>query len=79
MIHINEHPHALIDANKYVKQILIFSDHDKELLQNIKNDSPLIYGEELDIICCCDNGAAQIGWQWDGNSFIRPPKKNVLQ
>ena len=78
-MHIDQHPHALVDTSGYVKQVLIFSEHDQELLQSIKNDSPLIYGEELDIICCCDNGIADIGWKWNGNLFIQPPNKNVLQ
>jgi len=78
MDHIETHPHALIDINGYVKQVLIFSEHDQELLQNIKNDSPLIYGEELDIICCCDNGVAQIGWKWENNQWIEPPEKYAI-
>ena len=79
MEHLPEHPHALIDTNGNVKQILVFSSHDSNLLLSICQQSDLLYGEKLDIICCCDNGIAGIGWQWNGSSFIEPPNKNVLQ
>ena len=59
MQHLEEHPHAFLDANSVVINVAIFSEHDSELLQTIANAI-----EATSFICCCDNGLAQVGWRW---------------
>lgn len=72
MEHLSDHPHAFVDAEGNVKQVLIFSGHEQQLLNLFKEQSDLLYGEKLDIICCCDYGIAGVEWKWDGFQFIPP-------
>lgn len=67
MEHLEHHPHAFI-KNGVVVNVAVFDGHDSELIDIIRqaNDGDLS-------VCCCDNGAASIGYTWNGVRFY-PPK-----
>lgn len=65
MEHVENHPHAFV-KNGDVINVAVFAEHDQELLQQFAIEF------DCDIICCCDNGTANIGWKWDGEKFYNP-------
>lgn len=68
--HLEEHPHAFIDENNIVTHVLVFAEHDAQLLTEVKE---LL--SATDSICCCDNGVPNVGWIWDNGTWIIPKKK----
>jgi hypothetical protein len=69
MEHLEEHPHAFINENNIVISVLVFSNHDTQLLTDVKE---LLNAS--DSICCCDNGLANINWIWDNGTWVIPTK-----
>lgn len=59
--HLENHPHAFIDANNKVFQVSAFdeSSHNTDLIDTIKK----LHGAEK-AICCCEFGMAQNGMYW---------------
>lgn len=64
MEHLQEHPHAFI-KNTYVINIAVFNEHDSNLLEVIKKSL-----EADEVVCCCDNGIAEVGYRWVDNCWI---------
>ena len=65
--HLENHPHSFI-KNGTVIQVLIFDDHDKDLLEVFKNDF-----EADEVVCGCDVGEfGTVDGTWDGSSFKEP-------
>ena len=56
--------YAFIDANGTVLNVCVFSEHDENLLETIKNSL-----NANTYISCKDNGLAAIGGIWDGQYF----------
>ena len=73
MEHLEQHPHAFIDENNVVIDVLVFSDHDAQLLAEVKE---LL--NAADSICCCDNGETSVGWKWNNGTWIIPKKNNLI-
>lgn len=64
-MHLEEHPHALLDDNNNVINVAVFEEHDAELLEIIKTANNAVA-----TVCCCDNGVAVIGGKWNGVHFL---------
>jgi hypothetical protein len=71
MTHLEWHEHAFLDENDIVINVAVFDElsHNHQLLENVK----ISLGASK-VICCCQNGIASIGMQWDSttNSWIPP-------
>lgn len=68
MEHLENHPYAALDENNFVNNIIVFSEHDSSLIEQVK--------EHLNvnqIISCCEFGEAQIDYYFYNNVFY-PPK-----
>lgn len=63
MNHLINHPHALI-KNNIVIEIFDFSEHNSELLNDVKSNFDVD-----EIVCCCDNGIAFKGGTWIDGQF----------
>lgn len=68
MEHLENHPHAFLDENNKVFDVLVFNEHNHELINDIKN---LLQANA--VVCCCDSGLGQISWIWENNEWIAPP------
>lgn len=65
MSHLENHPHAFV-KDGLVVNVAVFESHDADLLNVFAVESG------CEIICCCDNGEASVGYTWDGTQFINP-------
>lgn len=63
MEHLPEHEHAFLDANGYVINIATFDGHNHEMLNQIAT-----HLTAKEVVCCCNNGKAAIGDQWDSEN-----------
>ena len=70
MAHLEEHPHAFLNADSFVFNVAVFSEHDENLLKTIASAI-----NAKSYVCCCDNGLGQLGWKWLGFAW-QPPKPN---
>jgi hypothetical protein len=70
--HLNQHPHAVINYDGLVTNILVFNEcDDTELIDSLRSGGSL---NAYQVISCCNTGqSAQIGGFWDGTDFY-PPK-----
>lgn len=73
--HLEEHQHAFIDENNIVINVAIFDEsaHGSQLLEDLK-----VIHNAKEVICCCDYGIANIGWEWTGTNF-KAPKPTPIQ
>lgn len=72
MKHVNEHLHAFLTGNVVIN-VAVFNEHDEELIDFICKENG---GEQF--LCCCNLGMVpQIGWTWDGTTFIEPVAENI--
>jgi hypothetical protein len=64
--HLSEHPHAFIDENNTVINVLVFKekDHDSDLLEVFRKSL-----NATQVVCCCAFGFAGKNWTWDGTNF----------
>ena len=64
ILHLYDHPHALIDENNFVFNCVLFSTHDNDLI----NQTMIASGAKK-IISCCEVGIAYIGGDLYNNKF----------
>ena len=66
MGYVQEHEHALLDANNVVFNVAVFeSQPDASLLEAIRTDN-----NAASIISCDEHGLAVIGGSWNGEHFL---------
>ena len=67
--HLELHPHAFIDNNNMVIDVLAFEElaHDSSFLEDVRNQI-----KAKQVVCCCTFGQAGIGNIWTGTEFQTP-------
>jgi len=65
MNHLENHPHAFIDASNVVLNVAVFNDHDEALIDAIRQ----VHKGAVQSLCCCNYGLATIGSIWNGERF----------
>ena len=71
ILHLDDHPHALLDENDFVFNCVLFSTHDNDLI----NQTMIASGAKK-IISCCEVGIAHIGGDLYNNKFYPPKPHN---
>lgn len=67
MNHLPNHPHAILDENNVVINILAFDAHDSALISQIKESL-----NASNVKCCCDYGYATIDGDFFNGKFYLP-------
>jgi hypothetical protein len=67
MSHLENHPHAFLNEEYIVINILDFQSHDDGLLASVKD-----YLKAGSYVSCCEYGAAYIGGDFYSNKFYAP-------
>jgi hypothetical protein len=65
MDHLEQHPHAFIDANNVVLSVAIFNEHDEVLIDVVRQT----HEGAIKSLCCCNYGLATVGSIWNGERF----------
>lgn len=68
MEHLQDHPHAFLDANNKVTSIYVFDGHNHDLLEQVKESI-----SAAKVVCCCNYGMATVGGELY-NDKLYPPK-----
>lgn len=64
MNHLPNHPHAFLDENNIVINVLTFDGHDSNLINQVKESL-----NAADVKCCCDFGYAAVGGDFLNGKF----------
>lgn len=73
--HFDNHPHAFLDNDNIVVAINVFSGHDSDLLDAVKQ-----HHNAAKIVCCCDYGLAVVGGDfYEGKFYLPKPYQDWIR
>lgn len=75
MEHLENHPYALLDANDKVINVVVFDNHDADLIEAVR-----IHYEAVSAISCCEYGPAYIdGDFYKGKFYEKQPDSTFIR